>query len=132
MSISHLLSDYSTTSIIEMTLQEKYKQYLAKPTEAALSTDASIHYIPTLSTFTKPQGILKHLDVQGQQLKVKANFLNVIEGDNALCVETESTIQFLLGGSAYLPGLDDNFLADRTVTLPIVSRSRIISKYSRH
>jgi len=104
-----------------MTLQAKYKEYLAKPTAAALSADASIHYIPTLSTFSTPQGILKHIDVQERQLKVKENFLNTIENDHALCVETETTIQFRLGGGAYLPGLDNNFLADRIVTFPIVS-----------
>jgi len=104
-----------------MTLQASYERYLAKPTAAAFSADAAIHYIPTLSTFVQPQNVLKHLELQNQQLSVKTNVLNVIEGTNALCLETETTIRFMLGGGSYLPGLDDNFLADRTVSLPIVS-----------
>ena len=45
----------------------------------------------------------------------------MVEGRHALSVDVETTLEFLNGGGAYLPGLDDNFVADRTVTFPMVS-----------
>ena len=39
-------------------------------------------------------------------------------------MDVEITIEFLTGGGAYLPGLDDNFVADRVVTFPMVSATR--------
>jgi hypothetical protein len=47
----------------------------------------------------------------------------VVEGTNALAVEVHTTLELLSGGGSYLPGLDDNFLADRIVTFPIVCMS---------
>jgi hypothetical protein len=105
-----------------MALQSAYKQFLAAPNPTSLAEDASIHYITTLVTYNGPNDILKHLKSQGITLKKKAeNFLNVVESQDALVVEVETTIEFLTGGGAFLPNLDDNFLADRVVTFPIVS-----------
>jgi len=105
-----------------MALQSKYEQFLAAPKAEALASNASIHYIPTLCTITEPAPILKHLSAQDQQLKKEEEkFVHVVEGDHKLCVETETTLEFLYGGGTYLPGMDDNFLTDRKVTLPIVS-----------
>jgi hypothetical protein len=52
--------------------------------------------------------------------KKEEKILDAVEASNALVVEVETTMEFVTSGGAYLPGLDDNFLADRTVTLPIV------------
>jgi hypothetical protein len=38
----------------------------------------------------------------------------------------DTAFEFISSGGPYLPGLDDNFLADRTVYLPIVSNAHII------
>lgn len=103
-----------------MPLSASYQRFLAQPTAEALAPDAAIHYLPSSSSINEPPAILKHLSAQAQQLKKKENFLNVIEGDNSLCVEAETTLEFQTGGGTYLPGLDDNFLADRTVTIPVV------------
>lgn len=104
-----------------MALQSAYKQFLATPNPNFLTEDASIHYITTLVTYNAASEILKHLRNEDHQLKKKEEkFLNVVEGQNALAAEVETTVQFLTGGGAFLPGLDDNFLADRTVTFPIV------------
>lgn len=46
--------------------------------------------------------------------------LHCIESENEICLDVETTLEFVTGGGAYLPGLDDNFLADRVVTFPIV------------
>jgi acetyl esterase/lipase len=104
-----------------MALQATYKQFLAAPNTSFLSPDASIHYITTLVTFNGASAIIKHLNGQVHDLKKKEEkFLDVVEGANALAVEVHTTIEFVSGGGSYLPGLDDNFLADHTVTLPIV------------
>ncbi len=104
-----------------MALQSAFKQFLAAPNPTFLAENASIHYITTLVTYNGSSEIIKHLTTQSHQLKKKEEkFLDVVEGQNALAVEVETTMEFLTGGGAYLPGLDDNFLADRTVTFPIV------------
>lgn len=104
-----------------MTLQSAFKQFLAAPNPSFLADNASIHYITTLVSFNGSSEIIKHLNALTRQLKKKEeNFLDVVEGENALALEVETTIEFLTGGGPYLPGLDDNFLADRTVTFPIV------------
>lgn len=46
--------------------------------------------------------------------------LSTVEGESAICLDVETTLEFITGGGAYLPGLDDNFLSDRVVTFPMV------------
>ena len=105
-----------------MSLQAAYKQFLAAPNASFLAPDASLHYITTLVTKNSSAEIIKHLNGQSNTLKKKEEkILDAVEGANALSVEVHTTIEFLAGGGAYLPNLDDNFLADHTVTLPIVS-----------
>jgi hypothetical protein len=105
-----------------MALQAAYQQFLAAPDPAQLADDASLHYITTLVSLNGAPAIVKHLQSQRYELrKHEETFLDVVEGPHALAVETHTTIEFRTGGGAYLPGLDDNFLADRTVTFPIVS-----------
>ena len=105
-----------------MSLSGIYQNFLRSPTEAALAPDAALNYISTLSTFHDAASVVKHLIKQQENLKKKKeNVLSTTEGNNSVCLEIETTLEFVNGGGAYLPGLDDNFLADRTVTLPIVS-----------
>ena len=85
-----------------------------------LSENASLHYITTLTTVNSCGAILKHLGSRALK-KNREQVLNLIDGGNDIFLEVETTIEFISGGGAYLPGLDDNFLADRVVTLPIVS-----------
>ena len=107
-----------------MALQAAYKQFLAAPNPSLLADNASLHYITTLVTFNGSSEVAKHLASQGRELKKKEEkFLDVVEGGDALAVEVHTTIEFLTGGGAYLPSLDDNFLTDRIVTFPIVRTS---------
>jgi ABC-type uncharacterized transport system fused permease/ATPase subunit len=107
-----------------MALQSAYKQFLAAPNSSFLSSDASLHYITTLTSVKGSAEIIKYLNGQSHELKKnEEKFLDVVEGANNLAVEVHTTLEFLSGGGAYLPSLDDNFLADRIVTLPIVSTS---------
>ena len=116
------------------TLRAKYEAYLAAPSTGALAEGASLNYVPTLTTITEPTAILKHLAAQQKLLKKKSErVLSAIESSNGLCVDTETTIELIAGGGAYLPGLDDNFLADKTVVLPVVSLLNSLSRTSlRH
>ncbi|KAF2467522.1 uncharacterized protein BDR25DRAFT_316855 [Lindgomyces ingoldianus] len=104
-----------------MSLSAKYQAFLGSPSSAALSDNASLHYITTLTSLNEPAAILKHLAVQDKLLKKKAEkVIGAVESANGLCLDVETTIEFISGGGAFLPGLDDNFVADRIVTFPMV------------
>lgn len=104
-----------------MALQAAYKQYLASPNSSFLAENASLHYITTLTTFHGSAEIIKHLNTQSKKLKKKdEQIVDVVEGTNSLALETELTVEFVSGGGAFLPGIDDNFLADRVVTILVV------------
>lgn len=104
-----------------MALQAAYKRFLAAPYSSALADDASLHYITTTSSFTGATDIIKHLATLRNRIKTKKeDALFAIESRNALALEVETVLEFVSSGGPYLPGLDDNFLADRTVYLPIV------------
>lgn len=104
-----------------MSLQSVYKQFLAAPNSSLLATDATLHYITTTTTFRSAAEIIKHLSSQRNQIKKKKeDVLTAIEADNVVAIEFDTAIEFVISGGTYLPGLDDNFLADRTVNLSIV------------
>ncbi|KAI9698327.1 MAG: hypothetical protein M1820_007489 [Bogoriella megaspora] len=104
-----------------MSLSDKYQQFLSSPSTGALSDKASLIYVPSLTTIAEPTAILKHLSTQAKLLtKKNESVLSAIESDNGLCLDVETTIEFLAGGGTYLPGLDDNFLTDRVVTFPMI------------
>jgi hypothetical protein len=104
-----------------MSLLSTYTQFLASPTSSVLAHDASINYIPTLTTINEPAGVIKHLAAQAKVLTKKSEkVISSVEGQHSLCIEFGTTIEFLTGGGALLPGLDDNFLTDKIVVLPMV------------
>lgn len=106
-----------------MALQATYRQFLAAPNSSALADNASLHYVTTLSSFTGATEIIKHLaSVRNKIKKKKEDALFAIENQHALAIELDTTIEFVSSGGPYLPGLDDNFLADRTVYLAVVRR----------
>lgn len=119
-------SSYSTfTSVVhiaDMSLQSLYQSFLAAPSAGALAEGASLNYITTLTTINEPAAIIKHLTTQQLELKKKQErVISAIESSDAICLDVETTLEFVSSGGAYLPGLDDNFLADRVVTFPLVS-----------
>lgn len=116
-----------------MSLQSLYQGFLANPSAAALAEDASFNYITTLTTIHEPTAIVKHLAAQDKHMKKKQEkVIGSIESSDAICLDVETTLEFISSGGAYLPGLDDNFLADRVVTFPIVSVDRVSSVLSPH
>ena len=104
-----------------MSLSNIYQSFLATPNPDALANDATLNYITTLTTFTDSGPIVKHLTSQQRALKKnKEKVLCAIENSYAVYLEIETTLEFVTGGGAYLPNLDDNFLTDRVVIFPIV------------
>lgn len=117
-----------------MALQAAYRQFLAAPSSSALAANASLHYITSTTSYTGPTDIIKHLgSLRGQIKKKKETILSVVEGQSGIAAEFETTLEFVTGAGPYLPGLDDNFVSDRTVYFPIVSfallaaRSRMLT-----
>ncbi|EHK17461.1 uncharacterized protein TRIVIDRAFT_75917 [Trichoderma virens Gv29-8] len=98
-----------------------YKQFLASPSSSLLADKASLHYVTTLTSFVGATEIIKHLNtLQKQVKKKKEEVLNLIDGQNVIAVEVDTCIEFVTSGGAYLPGLDDNFIADHEAFLPIM------------
>jgi hypothetical protein len=115
-----------------MSLKTRYERYLSAPSSGAFAENASVNYIPTLTTITEPTAIVKHLAAQAKLLTKKSErVLSTVESSDGLCVDVDTTIEFVAGGGAYLPGLDDNFLADRIVNFPVVSVSRDYGPFIR-
>ena len=106
---------------MSMALKETYKTYLASASAEVLSDDASLHYITTLTSINTSAAIAKHNAAHKKVLQKKEEkILSCVEGGDAICMDIETTLQFVSGGGAYLPGLDDNFVSDRTVIFPMV------------
>ena len=103
-------------------MRASYEAFLKNPQAGALDEKASLNYITTLTTINNPPAIIKHYQTTQKVLKKKEEkVLSAVEGQAALCLEIETTLEFISGGGAYLPGLDDNFLSDRLVVFPVVS-----------
>ncbi|KAJ4388399.1 hypothetical protein N0V85_007599 [Neurospora sp. IMI 360204] len=103
-----------------MSLQDVYKRFLGSPSASALSDDASLHYITTTTSVAGASNITKHLSTVASQVKKeKETVLYAIEGQDALALEVNTSLEFLIDGGPYLPGLDDNYVADRKVNFTI-------------
>ena len=104
-----------------MTFKEVYQRFLELPNPINLSENASLHYITTLNTFSSPGDIVRHLESQNKKVvRIKTSkVISAVEGSNALALEVETVLEFISGGGAYLPGLE-NFIADKIATIPTV------------
>jgi hypothetical protein len=107
-----------------MSLRAVYERFLASPNPLSLSEDATLKYITTLTTFTKAGPIVKHLEAQTRNVVKKKgeHVIGVVEGHSSLSMDIETTLEFMSGGGAYLPGLE-NFVTDKIVTFPTVRRA---------
>ncbi|PGH12732.1 hypothetical protein AJ79_04093 [Helicocarpus griseus UAMH5409] len=105
-----------------MSLKAVYERFLADPSPASLAPDAALHYIISTSSFSTQELIVKHLTTQHSRVvrKKSEKIVNAVEGAHSLCLDVDTSLEFLSGGGAYLLALDDNFLVDRIVTLPII------------
>lgn len=105
-----------------MSLKDVYQRFLADHKSVSLAPDASLIYIPTTTKLEGPDAVIAHLSKQNNIVKPKAqDVLGVVEGADSLCLDVETTLEFVAGGGAYLPSLDDNFLVDHIASFPTVS-----------
>ncbi|CRG91640.1 hypothetical protein PISL3812_08690 [Talaromyces islandicus] len=112
-----------------MSLQAVYERFLASPSAGPLARDVSLNYITTTTVITGADAVLSHLQRQQKIVEKKGDkTLSAIETADALVLDVETTLGFVSGGGAYLPSLDDNFLADRVVTFPTVHIVRFDSQ----
>lgn len=108
-----------------MSLEQIYTRFLAAPRRDALADSASIHYITTAVSLSGPDKIVAQLAKEqhdkGTQLKKRVEKpLATVQTGNSLVIEMDTEIEFLTSGANWLPGLDDNFLADHIVRFPVV------------
>ncbi|KAL6244404.1 hypothetical protein RBB50_008646 [Rhinocladiella similis] len=103
-----------------MTLKDTYQRFLDLPNPISLSENASLHYIPTLTTFSQPAQIIRHLETQNKKLvsTKHAKLISIVEGANSLALEVETVLEFISGGGSYLPGLE-NFVVDKIAVIPV-------------
>ena len=98
-----------------------YKQFLASPSSSMLADKASLHYVTTTTSVSGSTEIIKHLDLVRKQVKKKnEDILHTVDAQTSAALEVDTRLEFLTSGGPYVPGLDDNFVADRIVDLPIV------------
>lgn len=98
-----------------------YKQFLASPSSSLLAAGATLHYVTTTTTVRGATDIIKHFTTLRNQVgKNGEEILEVIDGKNVVAFQVKTSLTFITSGGPYLPGLDDNFLADMEVNLPIV------------
>ncbi|KAJ5290997.1 hypothetical protein N7478_000248 [Penicillium angulare] len=100
-------------------LHTEYRKFLANPRSAKVADNVSLLYVASTTKFEGSDSVITHLSRQPGIVKKKSeNVINAIEASDSLVLDIETTLEFLEGGGAYLPSLDDNFLVDRVVTIP--------------
>ncbi|OJI97863.1 hypothetical protein ASPVEDRAFT_126265 [Aspergillus versicolor CBS 583.65] len=103
-----------------MSLKDVYQRFLAAPNPASLASDVSLIYITSTTEFKGADSVTKHLTKQ-QEIKINSQtIIDSVQGSNALSLDVDTSLQFLTGGGAYLPNLDETFLFDRVVKFPTI------------
>ncbi|KAI5276272.1 hypothetical protein E4T47_00911 [Aureobasidium subglaciale] len=102
-------------------MADTYLSFLRSPTESALASDAALHYITTTTSIHESSAIIRHFQAQDKVVKKKSeNILSSFGSSQNAVVETDTTFEFIRGGGAILPQMDDNMLVDSVATLPMV------------
>lgn len=104
--------------------KDNYNKFLANPRnpDVALAANVSLFYVPTTTSVEGKDTVITHVSRQSGVVKKRAEqIINAIESYDSLILDMETTLEFVEGGGAYLPSLDDNFLADRVATFPTVN-----------
>ncbi|KAK6532998.1 hypothetical protein TWF281_007164 [Arthrobotrys megalospora] len=103
-------------------LTRLYSEFINSPRRDALHSQAGLHYIgSTGSSFQSGDAIINHLKKEATwYTKKEQKVLASVETQNSVVFEVSNVIEFTNGGGMLLPNLDDNFVTDQTVTLPMV------------
>ncbi|KAL2831777.1 hypothetical protein BDW59DRAFT_140007 [Aspergillus cavernicola] len=112
-----------------MSLKDVYQRFLADPRSAPLASDVSLIYITSTTELNDAEAVIKHLTRQQHIVNVKSQtVIDTVQGSNSLCLDVVTAVQFVSGGGAYLPNLDETFLLDRVATFPTIHIVRFNSK----
>ncbi|KAL2834728.1 hypothetical protein BJY01DRAFT_224111 [Aspergillus pseudoustus] len=112
-----------------MSLKDVYQRFLSEPRSAPLAPDVSLIYITSTTEFNGADAVLKHLTKQQHIIKTNSqNVIDAVQGSNALSLDVETSVQFVTGGGAYLPNLDETFLLDRVAKFPTIHIVRFNSQ----
>lgn len=105
-----------------MGLLAVYERFLKAPSPHSLADIATLQYVTTLTSFTKPTPIVVHLEDQHKKdvKKKSEKIISAVEGLTSVAVVVDTTLEFVNSGGAYLPGLD-TFILDKVAILPVVS-----------
>ena len=105
-----------------MSLQALYERFLATPNPLSLAEHVAFSYVTTLTTIHGAGPVVKHVEAQDRSVvKKKAQkVIGAVEGSQSVSLDLETTLEFISGGGAYLPGLE-NFVTGKTVTFHTVS-----------
>lgn len=102
-------------------MADAYLSFLRSPSESALASDAALHYVTTTTSIHESAAIIKHYQAQEKVVKKKSeNVLSSYGSSDGAVIETETIFEFIRGGGAILPQMDDNMLADSLASLPMV------------
>ncbi|KAL2870060.1 uncharacterized protein BJX67DRAFT_304704 [Aspergillus lucknowensis] len=112
-----------------MSLKDLYQRFLADPRSAPLAPDVSLIYITSTTELKGAEAVLKHLTKQQHILKINSQVvIDTIQGSNSLSLDVETDVQFVTGGGAFLPNLDETFLLDRVAKFPAIHIVRFNSQ----
>ena len=107
-------------------MAEAYLSFLRSPSESALAPGAALHYVTTTTSINEASAIIKHFQAQEKVVKKKSEtVLSSFGSAIGAVVETETSFEFVRGGGAILPQMDDNMLADSIASVPLVCTSWI-------
>ncbi|KAF3919560.1 hypothetical protein ABW20_dc0102583 [Dactylellina cionopaga] len=103
-------------------LTKLYSQFLVDPKKDVLHAQAGLHYISsTANSIQSNSAIISHFTKESFLYnKKEQKVLSAVESGNAVVLEVSVVIEFTNGAGIWLPGLDDNFITDQTVILPVV------------
>ncbi|KAK6338195.1 hypothetical protein TWF730_002269 [Orbilia blumenaviensis] len=103
-------------------LTRLYSEFIVSPKRQALHGQAGLHYIGSSgNSFQSGDAIINHLKKEAMwYTKKEQKILASVESHNSVVFEISNVIEFTNGGGMLLPNLDDNFVTDQTVTLPMV------------
>ncbi|KAJ5085316.1 hypothetical protein N7532_010087 [Penicillium argentinense] len=100
-------------------LKDSYQKFRANPRNAPVAANVSLIYVPSTTRIDGAEAVAVHASRQSSVVKKNSEqVISAIESSDSLCLDIETTLEFLEGGGVYLPSFDDNFLADRVVTIP--------------
>ncbi|GAO50687.1 hypothetical protein G7K_4809-t1 [Saitoella complicata NRRL Y-17804] len=109
-------------------VEELYDQYKSKPQASLLADDATLQYITSGVTVTGANAIITRRAKYRDEITVTENVIAKHVASESIVFEVAATITFTNGPGWLVPGIDDNFLFDKTIEIPLVYAVRFEEK----